>query len=259
MLVRELQAQTWTLIIGAPFIGSFAGCLAWRLPLNRSVIAERSRCDCCSAPLGPLELVPVVSWIALKGKCRSCLAPISSVHLIAELAAAALAIWTVLVMPGWLVWPTAVLGWTLLALALMDFHHFVLSDILVLPLLALGLLVSFLISWDIGMASVLGALIGGGSALAVRMLYRLVRSRDGLGLGDVKLLTAAGAWVSWQGLPSVVFLASVSALVACLALWAFTSRAQLSLNSAQRVPFGIFLAIGLWIVWLHGPILLGSS
>jgi leader peptidase (prepilin peptidase)/N-methyltransferase len=175
----------------------------------------------------------------------------------AEIVAAALAVWAVVVVPGWLVWPTGLLGLTLLALALMDFHHFILADILVLPLLVFGILISFSISTDAGTASVIGSLIGGGSAFALRKIYRLTRGRDGLGLGDVKLLATAGAWVSWQGLPSVVFIASVSGLAAWLALWAFKSRTQFKLSATQRVPFGIFLALGLWIVWLHGPINFG--
>jgi leader peptidase (prepilin peptidase)/N-methyltransferase len=175
----------------------------------------------------------------------------------AEILAAALAVWAVVVVPGWLVWPTGLLGLTLLSLALMDFHHFVLADVLVLPLLLFGILISFSISTDAGTASVIGSLIGGGGAFALRKIYRLTRGRDGLGLGDVKLLAAAGAWVSWQGLPSVVFIASVTGLAAWLALWAFKSRAQFKLSGTQRVPFGIFLALGLWIVWLHGPIDVG--
>ena len=251
---QRVQIQPWILIVAAPFLGSFAECLAQRLPLHRPVVAARSQCDKCAAVLGPLELVPVVSWLALGGKCSHCRTRISPISTVAELSAAALALWAVVVVPGWLVWPTAALGWTLLTLALMDFHHFVLADILVLPLLAIGIVVSFALSEEQGMASVIGAVIGGGGAFAVREIYRRVRGRDGLGLGDVKLLAAAGAWVSWQGLPSVLFIASVSALAVWLALWAFKSRAEFPLNGAQRVPFGIFLALGLWIVWLHGPL-----
>jgi leader peptidase (prepilin peptidase)/N-methyltransferase len=245
------------LIIAAPFLGSFVACLAQRLPLKRPIATGRSHCDRCAVALGPLELVPIVSWIALKGKCRHCLGSISSDHVVAEVVAAALAIWAVVVVPGWLVWPTALLGWTLLALALMDFHHFVLADVLVLPLLVAGIGVSFVLSEAQGIASIAGAAIGGGVAFAIREIYSRVRGRIGLGLGDVKLLAAAGAWVSWQGLPSVLLIASVTALIVWLALFAMKSGTQFHLSATARVPFGIFLALGLWIVWLHGPIQFG--
>jgi leader peptidase (prepilin peptidase)/N-methyltransferase len=108
-------------------------------------------------------------------------------------------------------------------------------------------------------ASLAGAAIGYGAAFAVREIYRFARGRNGLGLGDVKLLAAAGAWISWDGLPSVLFIASVTALAACLILWLLDLRPRLRLGSDERIPFGIFLAIGLWIVWLHGPIRFGFA
>jgi len=249
--------QLWILLIAAPFLGSFAECVAQRLPAHRPLVAARSQCDHCAVVLAPIELVPVVSWIALGGKCRHCLARISPVYAIAELSAAGLALWSAAVVPGWLIWPTAALGWTLLTLALMDFHHLLLADILLWPLLLLGIAVNFSISEAQGMASLAGAVIGFVAAFAVRELYRLARGRDGLGLGDVKLLAAAGAWISWDGLPSVLFIASATALAACLVLWSLDLRPRLSRD--ERIPFGIFLAIGLWIVWLHGPIRFGVA
>jgi leader peptidase (prepilin peptidase)/N-methyltransferase len=245
----------WILLIAAPFLGSFADCVAQRLPVHRPLVAARSQCDHCAVALAPIELVPVVSWIALGGKCRHCLARISPVYAVAELSAAGLALWCAAVVPSWLIWPTAALGWTLLTLALMDFYHLLLADILLLPLLLLGIAVNFGISEAQGVASLGGAVIGYGGAFAIRKIYRLARGRDGLGMGDVKLLAASGAWISWDGLPSVLFIASATALAACLAL----RLLDLRLSGDERIPFGIFLAIGLWIVWLHGPIRFGFA
>ena len=254
-----MPIHLWILLTAAPFLGSFAECVAQRLPVHRPLVAARSQCDHCAVVLTPLELVPVVSWIASGGKCRHCLARISPVYAVAELSAAGLALWSAAVVPGWLIWPSVALGWTLLALALMDFHHLLLADILLLPLLLLGIAVSFGISEAQGVASLAGAVIGYGGAFVIREIYRLARGRDGLGLGDVKLLAAAGAWISWDGLPSVLFIASVTALTACLILWSLDLRPRLRLSSDARIPFGIFIAIGLWIVWLHGPIRFGFA
>jgi leader peptidase (prepilin peptidase)/N-methyltransferase len=256
---QGVPVHLWILLTAAPFLGSFAECVAQRLPVHRPLVAARSRCDHCAVILAPIELVPVVSWIASGGKCRHCLARISPVYAVAEICAAGLALWCAAMVPGWLIWPTAALGWTLLALALMDFHHLLLADILLFPLLLLGIAVNFGISEAQGVASLAGAVIGYGSAFAVREIYRLVRGRDGLGLGDVKLLAAAGAWISWDGLPSVLFIASATALTTWLVLWRLGLRPRLQLSSAERIPFGIFLAIGLWIVWLYGPIRFGVA
>ena len=78
------------------------------------------------------------------------------------------------------------------------------------------------------------------------MLYRKVRGRDGLGAGDAKLLAAAGAWVGASGLPQVILFAAVAGLVAaaCLRL------AGVRLGAASALPFGPFLALATWLVWL---------
>jgi leader peptidase (prepilin peptidase)/N-methyltransferase len=100
----------------------------------------------------------------------------------------------------------------------------------------------------------LDSAIGAGAGFAifalVRWLYRRLRGREGLGLGDAKLLAAAGAWVTWNGLPSVVLIAAVFGLVSALVM--AQRGEQLSLN--QRLAFGPALCLGTWLVWLYGPI-----
>lgn len=215
------------------------------------MIMTRSQCESCRVVLRPLELIPLASWIALNGRCRRCGAKISVTHPIAELMALALGAWVVLVMDSWIVWPTLFLGWSLLVLVLMDFRYLVLADIIVLPVLVVGIATSFAISEAQGIAALAGAALGGGVSLAIRESYWWLRGRDGLGLGDVKLLAASGAWVAWQGLPSVVLIASVLALAVALPVaWSQEGRR----TGELRVPFGAFIAVGLWIVWLYGPI-----
>src|SRR4051812_4630045 len=124
------------MLLMAPAMGSFAESLATRVPSGRRIVMARSRCESCLGVLRPLELIPLASWIALGGKCRRCGAKIPWTHPIAELAALALGVWAILVTSGWIVWPTLLLGWSLLALALMDLRYLVLADIIVLPMLA---------------------------------------------------------------------------------------------------------------------------
>lgn len=239
------------LLFGAPALGSFAESVAGRWPSGRPIVAARSRCESCLSALRPFELIPLASWIALSGKCSHCGAKIPLAHPMAEIAALALGAWAVLVVTGWAIWPTLFLGWSLLALALMDLRYLVLADIIVLPILAVGIATSFAISESQGLAALAGAALGGGLSLAIREIYRWLRGREGLGLGDVKLLAACGAWVGWRGLPSVVFIASVLALVVMLPI---VCGKESDRTGESRVPFGAFIALGLWIVWLHGPI-----
>src|SRR5262249_2446756 len=117
-------------LLAAPFIGSFIATLAIRLPQGVPVLWARSACDHCGTALRPLELVPVLSWAVLGGKCRHCGGAIARIHPVTELASLLLALWAVLAVPPELAPATSVLGWVLLAIALIDLRHFIIPDVL---------------------------------------------------------------------------------------------------------------------------------
>ena len=78
----------------------------------------------------------------------------------------------------------------------------------------------------------------------------MLRGREGIGLGDAKLMAAAGAWVSWEGLPSVLLVATLGGLTSAL-LQRFRKG---WIRATDRVAFGAFLCVGIWLVWLYGPL-----
>jgi leader peptidase (prepilin peptidase)/N-methyltransferase len=84
------------------------------------------------------------------------------------------------------------------------------------------------------------------------LVYRAIRGRDGLGGGDAKLLAAAGAWVGVRALPQVVLFAAIAGLVAAAGL----RIAGVRLGAQSALPFGPFLALATWLVWL-APALVG--
>ncbi|MDR3498730.1 MAG: A24 family peptidase [Parvibaculum sp.] len=100
----------------------------------------------------------------------------------------------------------------MLALAFIDWRHFLLPDALTLPLAAAGLVVAYLLDRPNLVDHLLGVAAGCLFVMLVALIYRRFRGRDGMGQGDAKLLAAAGAWVTWEGLPSVVFVAAMSGL-----------------------------------------------
>jgi len=100
---------------------------------------------------------------------------------------------------------------------------------------------------------VLGALVGGGFVVAVALLYRRLRGREGIGLGDAKLMAAAGAWVSWSGLPTVLLLSAAAGLFGGLLRQRLTTGAKLT----DPLAFGSYIAAALWLVWLYGPLEFG--
>jgi leader peptidase (prepilin peptidase)/N-methyltransferase len=245
-------AWFWAVIL-APIIGSFLGAVVTRVEAPGSIILGRSRCDSCGATLAPRELVPLVSWLASRGRCRRCAQPIGYSYLVIELAAIVVAASAVTVFSGWVLWVSCLLGWTLIALAMIDYKYYLLPDFLTLPLVPLGLVATWLNDRVDLIDHIAGIVAGFGFVVVLRAVYRRLRRRDGIGLGDAKLLAASGAFVSWQALPSVVLIASLTALGIVLAR---TFRGT-NLTLADRVPFGAFLCLATWIVWLNGPLMIG--
>jgi len=256
--VRDLLTYHWILLLlAAPCVGSFLGVLIARLPAGRPIAFDRSACPACGARLGWGELVPLVSWILLKARCRHCGAPVPASYPAVELAALLIALWALAVLPGWLAWAGAGLGWVLLALAAIDARHLTLPDGLTLPLVPAGLAVAWAVDPALLPDHLIGAAAGFLFVVAVGALYRRLRGREGIGLGDAKLFAAAGAWVSWQGLPSVLLLAAGAALIAELA--ARTRRGQTgeAREGGRELPFGPWIAAGLWLTWMYGPLTWG--
>lgn len=232
-------------------IGSFLALMSVRLPQEEGVIGGRSRCRACAEPIRPLHLIPVVSWLALRGRCADCGAAISRRHPLIELAAAALGVWAALATPDVaLAVAGAILGWQLLLIAVIDGERFQMFDQLLIPLILTGLLQGASMGWDEAAMRLFGAALGFGLLWAIGALYRRVRGRTGLGDGDPILFAGAGAWVGAIGLPSVLLWASLAGL----SIVAARLLLRRGVRGDDRMPFGVFLAVGTWLVWLYGPI-----
>jgi leader peptidase (prepilin peptidase) / N-methyltransferase len=186
----------------------------------------------------------------LRGRCRYCGVSIGTVYPMVEIAAIGIAAWSVSVLSGWWLWASCIFGWMLLAIAVADVRYQLLPDFVTLPLLAGGLASSAMFVPEELVSRLAGAGAGFGAILLVRQTYWMLRQREGIGLGDAKLLAAAGAWITWEGLPSAMLIATLSALVSAL----FCRGDEGSISLSDRVSFGAFLCLGAWIVWLYGPL-----
>ena len=165
-------------------------------------------------------------------------------------AATAASVWAALLAPGLPGLVGAMLAWSLLLLAMLDAEHFWLPHRLTVPLGLLGLAEAAAIEPDQLVNRLIGAAIGFGVLASIAWLYRRLRGREGMGGGDFRLLGAAGAWVGWAGLPSVLVLGSLTGL-AVVGVQTLRGRRP---GGGQEVPFGVFLAWGLWLTWLYGPL-----
>ena len=140
----------------------------------------------------------------------------------------------------------------MLIIAWIDLREFRIPDKLSLPLIPLGLAASGHLlqpaqAMLIDPAHLVSALVGGGSLWAMRLLYWRLRRLEGLGLGDVKLAAAGGAWVGLDALPEMFLVACGLALTAAVAFWLVCGR--MAITATTALPFGAALAPAIWIVW----------
>jgi leader peptidase (prepilin peptidase)/N-methyltransferase len=270
-LASGSQAVCWLLLAWAAAtgaaLGSFVGLVVARLPRHESVVWPRSRCGACRRVLAALDLVPVLSWLCLAGRCRRCRAWIGIRPLWLELAMASLSVALMLRFgPSWALvthWPLFV---ALLAIALLDIDWFWVPDALSAPALGWALATAWLPGNIGGRAAFLG-LVPALSLWAFAEAYARLLGREGVGLGDVKLLAVMGAFLGAVGCLLALCLASVlGTLVGALVLLrgCHVQAAQGDAVPAaladddwtppkSAIPFGPFLVLASYAVVLAPP------
>ena len=186
-----------------------------------------STCPACGHRIRAHENIPILSYLLLRGRCSACGVAISVRYPIIE---------------GF----TALLTWTLIALALIDFDTQLLPDSLTLPLVWLGLILSLFGLFTDAESAIIGAVAGYLSLWTVFQLFRLATGKEGMGYGDFKLLAVFGAWLGWQFLPQIILLSAFTGAVLGVLLMV-TGRHQ----RGTPMPFGPYLAAAGWIslVW----------
>lgn len=227
-------------------LGSFYNVVALRIPAGESIVKPRSHCPKCGHTLGPLELIPVLSYIIQKGKCRSCKATISPLYSLYELATGLLFVAAPLIL-GWT--PEVIVAWTLISLCVIvfisDSVYMTIPDKVLLFFLPLFIIERIFIPltpwWD----SILGAVVG-----FLLLLLIAVISKGGMGGGDIKLYGVLGIAL---GLKSVLLSFFLAAL-----LGGIYGVVALLLGKAKRgepIPFGPFIVIGTLIAYFYGDVI----
>ena len=229
-------------------VGSYLNVVVYRLPRGISTVLPRSRCPGCGEVIRARDNVPVLSFLLLGGRCRACRTRISWRYPLIEATTAALFVACFLRFGVTPAAPVAALfGCLMLTLAIIDIDHMILPDVLTWPGIALGILLQPLLPWArLGdgpwramAGAAVGALLGGGVLLAVWLGWYLIRHEEGMGLGDVKMLAAIGAFLGWKGALVALFFAALSGATVGLALMSWGS-----LGARSKLPFGAFLALG---------------
>jgi leader peptidase (prepilin peptidase)/N-methyltransferase len=236
----------WTLMGLA--VGSFLNVIADRLPADESIVSPPSRCGACGRKLTALEMIPVVSFLALRGRCRTCGASIGVRVLWVELATGVLFAWTAsrASSSDWrgllhLVVVSAYFA-VLIAVTVTDLEHGLILDKVIYPAIALALIEILLAGPPVWLSRVLGGAVGAGVIALIIWL-----SSEGMGWGDAKLAGFIGLITGWPGVGFALFLAFVvGGLVAGVLL--ATGRKR----RGQTVALGPFLAAGGAVLLLVG-------
>jgi len=264
-VISTIEACVLMFAMGLCF-GSFFNVLIYRLPRDQSIIRPGSRCPACRHSIGPLENIPVLSFMFLGGKCRWCRAPISVSYPAVELltGCAAVLLWIAYVAPGLSLtapyWQNAVIVAQALTLLIMipitiiDARHYIIPDILTVPGIAGAAALSFLPGGLTPLQCGIGIAVGGGSLWAVGIIGSwALKKKDSMGGGDVRLMALVGGLWGWHIVFAAIFAASLIGTIAGLTL-----IAGKKIGKDHKLPFGPFLALGTWVAVLALPMLLAG-
>ena len=232
-------------------VGSFLNVVIYRLPRGTSLAWPASHCTSCQRPLSWYENVPLVGWLALRGRCRTCHARISPQYPIVE------AVTGLLFLAGYYafgVTPLLVIrlafACAMVVLFAIDLEHQILPNEITLPGVAIGFVLSFFFApgWK---NSLYGLLLGGLFPFLIAEIYLRLRGREGMGMGDFKMLAMVGAFLGWQLVWIALMLACFLGIVIGGGALLLSKRGM-----GTRIPFGTFIAVAALICsYAEAPVL----
>ena len=222
-------------------VGSFCNVLIYRLPRGEEFVKTPSHCMTCGHPLAWYELIPLFSWLAQGGKCRKCGVKLSAQYPIVEALNGVMWLLTGILFRG--DWLTVALYCglfsLLMVLSVIDWRTFTIPNGINLAILILGVirLVTNLGNWPL-------YLVGLISVSLVFLLLHVLTGGNGLGMGDVKLVGAAGLLLGWPKMILAVLVGSLSG--------AIIHSVRMKGGAGRKLAFGPYLAAGIWFAALFG-------
>jgi leader peptidase (prepilin peptidase)/N-methyltransferase len=261
-ILSEVAPEFWTsppmlamVFVFGSIWGSFLNVCVYRIPREISVVTPGSHCGSCASPVAWYDNLPILSWFILRGRCRRCQATFSFRYpLIEALTGGVFLLTWIYFGPSWLTLAYWLFLFGLLVGTFIDFEFYILPDRITLGGMVIGLVASVLVPALHGVGpderllaltrSAIGLGLGWGVLYLVRVMGELAFRKEAMGLGDVKLLGAIGAFVGWQG---VLFTLVASSLLGTIfGVLTILVRGR---ENGSKIPFGpyISLAAALWI------------
>ncbi|MGD9799109.1 MAG: A24 family peptidase [Parvularculaceae bacterium] len=259
-LASLAEAGPWIIAgIAGLLAGSFLNVAIYRGPHQWGLVDGESRgdlarprsyCPACKTPIPFWRLVPIVSFVLQQGRCAQCGTAIPVRYPVVEAIGGGVAIIALAAFgPTPSAAGAAVFGWALTALAFIDLETGFLPDAITLPLIALGLAANAFGLFVPVTHAIIGAIAGYGAFSIIGWMFEQLRGKEGLGLGDAKLLAAIGAWGGWIILPAVVFIGAVATLLAIVSAKAIGKSTSMD----QPIPFGPGLCIAGFVALIAAP------
>tara|TARA_Y100000741_G_scaffold139209_1_gene104998 strand:+ start:95 stop:835 length:741 start_codon:yes stop_codon:yes gene_type:complete len=224
--------------------GSFANVCIYRLPKKQDVVSGRSYCPKCKKKIVWYDNIPIISYFLLGGKCRKCKKKISIQYSLVEFISIfsffniyylyGITLTTLLLM---------ILSLSLIVIFFIDLKHSIIPNSITFPMMALGFIKSFDPNLDSifpnYILSLLGGLFGYGIFWSITLFYTQIIKKEGMGLGDAKLLSVFGFWFGLKAVPFVIFISSVIALISYI-----PDLIKKSKNMSSAVPYGPYIILG---------------
>jgi len=236
------------LFIFGTIMGSFLNVCIYRIPNGLSIVYPPSYCPKCDKRIKPYDLLPIVSYLLLGGKCRNCKEPISWRYPFVEALTGITFVISALVYGlGLNFICSLILELALIVISFVDIDEGIILDIMLLPIIIAGVIIAVFDSSITWKYAFYGALAGGGVIGLIYASSLLLLKREGMGLGDLKLMMAAGLMLGWQRVILAFFIAvCIGALSGIIAI--IYKKKEMS----SEMPFGPYLAVGISVAWWFG-------
>jgi len=233
------MAYIVSIIFGA-LVGSFLNVCILRLPKEESIVWPGSHCPHCKHPIKFYDNIPLVSYILLKGRCRHCHSPISFQYPLVEgITALASLILFIKFGPSLSYLFYFLFVAALIVITVIDLYHQIIPDVISLPGIGVGLVASLMIPQITLSNSITGILFGSGSLFLVSAYYEWLRKKEGMGLGDAKLLAMIGAFLGWKAVILTIFFSSLIGSITGIIMMLLKGK-----DFKYAIPFGPFLSVG---------------
>ena len=232
-------------------LGSFSNVCIYRLPISKSLISPLSSCPHCNEKIKYVHNIPIISYLILKGQSSCCHKKISLHYPLVEFFIGITAVCFFIIMDGYTLATlfSLIFIMGLVILFVTDLEHYIIPNAVTYSLSVLAIIISILrinpLLLDY-LDSLIGGIVSGALLYLTSKIYFWVRKKEGMGMGDVKMIAMIGFWM---GLPTTIIIIILSSILGSLIGIGLILFRKMDRN--QLIPFGSFLSLTTILLWIY--------